>query len=366
MPSEEKHEFFEIANEFYLIRTPEPDLHRNIYLKRFISGNNRVNMLFDPGTKLDTPLLASALEKLAGGLQNVDIVFLSHQDPDVASNIHVILANAPHAVVVSSIDTLRLIKMLGIPERNLFAIESQHSQTLEIKKTGHRVQFVPAYFCHFRGAMMFYDYESRTLFSGDFLAGVTSRKGPGIHADESSFSGIEFFHQIYMPLRQALRDTVDRITSLDPIPEVIAPQHGDVIAGRYVEDFLARISQLEVGMEIIHKQKPLKDIAVMALNRLMDYLEEEAPPLHVTLLEKLEKPEEFTTVFQIANGSIIDLKVDSENAVAHMWNTLEKIAPPGMLSTIKTKFAGFLDDFGIALPRNLFTQSPPPDILGSI
>lgn len=361
--SEENPYYYEIGREFYLIRTPEKDLHRNIYVKRFIGQNNKVNMLFDPGTKLDTELLASALEKLIGGIQNVDIVFLSHQDPDVASNINVVLANAPHAVIAASTDTLRLIKMLGIPERNLYAIESSSSEYLIINKTGHKIQFLPAYFCHFRGAMMMYDYESKVLFSGDFLAGVNSRKGEGIHADDTSFNGIAFFHEIYMPSKKALQQTVDRITSLTPTPDVIAPQHGDVIAGRFVEDFLARISMLEVGLEIIKERKPMKDIVIVALNRLLDYLLQEESELHSKLLNKLSNPDEFTTVFQISNNSVIDIKVGPNNAVIHMWNSLEQLIPADKLNMIRIKYAEILDNYGLSLPADAFSKAPPHNLL---
>ncbi len=357
-----KPDFYEIGREFYLIRTPEADLHRNIYLKRFIGSGTKVNMLFDPGTKLDTPLLTTALGKLIGGIQNVDLVFLSHQDPDVASNVQVILANSPQAIVVSSVDTLRLIKMLGLPERNLYAVEAASSRVLALAKTGHRIQFVPAYFCHFRGAMMLYDFESNVLFSGDFLAGVNTRKESGIYADESSFQGISLFHQIYMPSNQALRLTVDRITMLNPAPSVIAPQHGDVVAGKYIDDFLARISQLDVGIELIQRQKPIKELVISALNNLLEFLEANHPQIHTNLLTSMLRPEGFTTLFQIEKNFIVDIKTEIGEVVSFIWKQLEQVVTGESLTQIRTKFVEILDNFGIALPQNIFGYGDTPRI----
>ena len=117
----------EIGKEFFLVRTTEKDLHRNIYFKRFKNSNNTVNMIFDPGTKLDGDLVMESSKKLFGGMQNIDIIFLSHQDPDVSSLTPFIMAGAEKSVLITSIDTFRLVHMYGIPRRRAFFIsQSQH------------------------------------------------------------------------------------------------------------------------------------------------------------------------------------------------------------------------------------------------
>lgn len=123
-------------------------------------------MLMDPGTKLDIASLLDVLKELIGGIQNIDIVFLSHQDPDVTSNCNTVLTAAPRSSVIASIDTWRLISMYGISEKRFISTEKPGFGTLNLKRTGHKIQFVPARFCHFRGAMMFYGHESNILFPG--------------------------------------------------------------------------------------------------------------------------------------------------------------------------------------------------------
>jgi hypothetical protein len=59
------------------------------------------------------------------------------------------------------------------------------------------------------------------------------------------------FHQLYMPANQALRATIERIRRLDPFPEVIAPQHGRVIRGPLIQEFMERVENLPVGLDIL-------------------------------------------------------------------------------------------------------------------
>jgi serine/threonine-protein kinase len=115
----------------------------------------------------------------------------------------------------------------------------------------HRWQLVPTPFCHFRGAMAFYDVELRTLFSGDLFGGLNQLGRVHLFAKEQDWTGIAQFHQIYMPAREALRHAVRQIRALDPPVEVIAPQHGYVIAGELVPLFLERMYELLVGTDLM-------------------------------------------------------------------------------------------------------------------
>ncbi len=196
----------EIGEEFYHFKSSESDLYRNIYLKRFLGADGSpVNMIMDPGTSMDVPVLAEAMNKPIGGTKNIDLIFLSHQDPDVASNAHFLLASSPDAQVVTSVDTFRLVRMYGIPEKNFFLIDNFNNRIPEKLKQKTEISFISAEFCHFKGAMMFHDHQSRIVFSGDFLGGMNSRHGEGIYASEESFSGISLFHQIYMPSNTAVK-----------------------------------------------------------------------------------------------------------------------------------------------------------------
>ena len=71
----------EIGEEFYHFKSSESNLHRNIYLKRFLGADgSAVNMIIDLGTSLDVTILVEVMNKLIGGSKNIDLKFLSHQE----------------------------------------------------------------------------------------------------------------------------------------------------------------------------------------------------------------------------------------------------------------------------------------------
>ena len=317
----------EIGKEFYLIRSPEKELHRNIYLKRFISSDRkeRVNMIFDPGTPLDYENLFKILKDLIGGVQNVNLIFISHQDPDITSNLKAFLAANPNVLILGSIDTFRLVSMYGISEKNFKGVETFKRDVIKITRTGHMIQFVPAYFCHFRGAMMVYDFESRVLFSGDFLAGVNTKKSDGIYATKESFEGISIFHQIYMPSKKALLLTIDRIGLLNPLPEVIAPQHGDVVKGDLIYDFLTRLTKLDVGLDILSWTESEKDNLIISLNNFLNSLKEADSEIYEKLISKLKRVGEFTQIFTFTGDIIEDIKLTPQDGVDYIVRNLYEI-----------------------------------------
>jgi len=352
MSSETIHE---VGKEFYYFRSDEDDFHRNVYLKRFMGGNGEVvSMLFDPGTRHEIPQITEITKKLIGGIQNLDLIFLSHQDPDLTANLGALLTSAPKSRVVSAIDTWRLIKTYGIPENRFLAVENFRNKIMRIAKTGHRVQFVPAYFCHFRGAVMFYDFESQVLFSGDFLAGLNSRSGNGIWATEESWEGISVMHQIYMPTKEALEGTISRVSMLNPMPEVIAPQHGDVIKGELVVEFLTRLMKLDVGLELLRKEEPQKELTLSALNAFLDYLGQHHPDIQKQTLDGLRNTGSFTTIFVVSQNSIVDLKVSTNEAIRGVWDVIIRVTPADILHDIKTVLLGELDELGVAVNTEIF------------
>lgn len=348
----------EVGKEFYYFRSDEDDFHRNVYLKRFVGEDGKyVSILFDPGTRHEIPQITEVTKKLIGGIQNLDLIFLSHQDPDLTANLGALLTSAPKSRVISAIDTWRLIKTYGIPEKRFLAVENFRNQVMRIAKTGHRVQFVPAYFCHFRGAVMFYDFESQVLFSGDFLAGLNSRSGNGIWATEESWEGISVMHQIYMPTKDAIQETVNRVSILNPMPEVIAPQHGDVIKGDLVVDFLTRLMSLEVGLELLKKEEPQKELTLSALNAFLDYLGQHHPDVQKKTLEGLKSAGSFTTIFMVSQNSVVDLKVSTNEAIKGVWDVLTRVSPAEIHHDLKSILLGELDQLGVSISADIFGEA---------
>ncbi|MGQ9617981.1 MAG: MBL fold metallo-hydrolase [Candidatus Aminicenantia bacterium] len=339
---------YEIGKEFYLLRSDEPDFHRNIYFKIFKSDRKNVNMIMDPGSRLDIESLQKALEKLIGGIEEIDIIFLSHQDPDVSSSLPFLLAVAPRAILITSKDTIRLVKMYGIPSQKIKAVEDFKSETVIIKDTGHKVRFIPAYFCHFRGAMMFYDLESRVLFTGDFMGGLNTIDGNPLYANEKAWDGIFLFHSIYMPSNIALRETVDRIGLLNPFPEVIAPQHGYVVRSDLIVEFLNRLSELNVGIDLLTSEEPTHEQFLLAINDFRERIKRDHPLIFSKLSERMKTPGNFTTPFVIKGDQLVKIEIPPSDALRFLLSIFEEELEYGELSKLKTLLAMSLEKFNIS------------------
>ncbi|PTL79008.1 hypothetical protein [Vitiosangium sp. GDMCC 1.1324] len=248
----------EIAPDTFWVGKREPGsiFFSNPYLRRFRGSDvksgrpNEFNLLIDPGSSSDFAAVSTKVTSLIGGLDRLSSLFINHQDPDVGSSASIISARyAPKAGILCSEDTWRLIVHQNLPRGRFIATE-KFSHGINVP-TGHRLLPVPSPFCHFRGAVMLYDPETRVLFTGDLFGGITDVNAQGLWADESDWNGIRAFHQIYMPVNLALQRVVAAIRQLEPAVEILAPQHGRLIRGPLVQTFLERMEKLPVGLDIM-------------------------------------------------------------------------------------------------------------------
>ncbi|AGC43039.1 metallo-beta-lactamase family protein [Myxococcus stipitatus DSM 14675] len=248
----------EIAPETFWVGKREPGniFYANPYLRHFrgtdakTQRSSEFNLLIDPGSSSDFSTIHTKVTSLIGGMERLSALFINHQDPDVGSSASIISARyAPRAGLLCSEDTWRLIVHQNLP-RNRFIPTEKFAQGLSVP-TGHKLLPVPSPFCHFRGAVMLYDPQTRVLFTGDLFGGLTDANARGLWAEESDWAGIRAFHQIYMPVNAALARAVATIRKLTPAVEIIAPQHGRVIRGPLVHQFLERMERLQVGLDIM-------------------------------------------------------------------------------------------------------------------
>jgi serine/threonine-protein kinase len=232
------------------LRNPAALLQCNTYLRTLDAGRSPVHLCIDPGSRSDFPYVRANLNLLLGDLGEVHSFTLNHQDPDVVGNaLHLCEAN-PNISAVMTEEVWRLVQHLNFRPRRLHFANAARSSLMSLADR-QRWQLVPTPFCHFRGAMAFYDPELRILFSGDLFGGLNRVGRVQLDAEESDWPGIAQFHQIYMPTREALRYAVRQIRALDPPLEIIAPQHGFVIQGDLLPLFLERMHELPVGLDLL-------------------------------------------------------------------------------------------------------------------
>ncbi|MBK9260434.1 MAG: protein kinase [Polyangiaceae bacterium] len=247
----------EIAKDTYWVgkRDPRSIFHANPYLRIFrpqkgSGASAPFNLLVDPGSSSDFAVVSAKIATLIGGMNKVSTLFINHQDPDVGSSASVICAKyAPQASIVCSESTWRLIVHLNLPPER-FIDTARFPRGFDVP-TGHTLLPVPSPFCHFRGAVMLYDPETRVLFTGDLFGGLTPLEAYGLWADESDWPGMRAFHQTYMPTNRVLTRAMDAIRALDPPVEIIAPQHGRLLRGPILARFIERLSRLPVGLDVL-------------------------------------------------------------------------------------------------------------------
>jgi serine/threonine-protein kinase len=207
-------------------------------------------LLIDPGSSSDFAVVSAKVATLIGGMNKLSTLFINHQDPDVGSSAAVICAKyAPQASIVCSESTWRLIVHLNLPPER-FIDTARFPRGFDVP-TGHTLYPVPSPFCHFRGAVMLYDPETRVLFTGDLFGGLTPLEAQGLWADESDWAGVRAFHQTYMPTNRVLTRAIDTIRTIDPPVEIIAPQHGRLLRGPMMARFMDRLARLPVGLDIL-------------------------------------------------------------------------------------------------------------------
>src|SRR4029450_9077651 len=159
----------EVAERCWMIgyRNPSSLLQCNTYLRQFSGPGSDTNLCVDPGSQFDLAVIEANLSALLGD-GRLDFITGNHQDPDVTGNLPSLCEGNPAATVVLTEDTWRLAQHLLVrPGKLQFPPAlSNRPQTL---REGVAWNPVPTPFCHFRGAIAFYDPEARILFSGDLF-----------------------------------------------------------------------------------------------------------------------------------------------------------------------------------------------------
>ncbi len=294
-------------------------LSRNSFLRIFEGNKTSGSLLIDPGPTSDFISLSRKVSSvLPGGLLNINLAFINHQDPDVVGVLPKMYAMNRRLNIIATEDTWRLVSLNGLSSVRFRSIDQVQDQRL-VLPTGHKLQFIPTPYCHFRGASMVYDLESRILFTGDFLGGV---EASGLIATEENWAGVKAFHQIYMPSNEAIKLAVKKIRALEPAPLTLAPQHGGLIKGDLIEFFLDKISELPVGLDIVTSVTDRLPAMIAGLNEVLGAVKETMGEYKVEKILKLFKPEgEYPSLITLGrDGLVKDIKGDPFEAINALLN----------------------------------------------
>ncbi len=246
---------FENANhKFILLGFKEAANEGGVPTNQYLIVNNRKGILLDPGGFGLYPKLSERLLNYLDSTEDLVAIFVSHQDPDVAGGVGTWLRLFTEAKVYMSHVWYRFIPHYNIDDASSFIAIDDRGGTIKVGDA--ELLVVPAYFNHSPGNLNIYDPISNILFSGDIGAGADACPHDDIWvADWFNYSKcITPFHRRYMSSNKTLRLWVNLVRELSP--SIIAPQHGYLYKGSYVENLLDFLWDLRCGVDVAEEFYP--------------------------------------------------------------------------------------------------------------
>jgi len=158
-----------------------------------------------------------------------------------------------------------------------------------------------------------------------------------------------------MPSSKAIEKTILRVGKMEKLPEIIAPQHGDIIKGELVNSFLNRMLDLKVGMELMEDDEN-KELSIMGINSFLDVVRQSRPDFFKEISNMLLMPGNFTTYMDIIKGQITDIKVKPEDALEAFFNAVLELASSEQRDEIRGLMYTSLADFGVHIPESVASE----------
>lgn len=351
---------YEIEKEIYLFKNPKLFFNFNSYLLICpVDDKRSINILFDPLPLRYFKDFVKTLNDLIG-VENIDIIYTNHQDPDLTSSVPALLDLAPRAIYLTSQDTWRLVSGYNIDPNRFQPVEFIPNRKLKLNKEGDIcLEFIPTPFCHFRGATAVYYPKLKALFSGDLLGGASTKDTEDIYATEDSWLGIKLFHEVYMPTKEALKLAIDKIGRLDPLPELILPQHGDIIKGKLITEFLGRLNELEVGLDYIKEKEKEEEFYLKVFNDMLDYAKKKyGEEMVINKLAKItSQMSNFPEIVKIENGVISEVYIPAPTAFVFIYHAFCEDLSENDKEDLRLKSIETLKKYNLEVPEELLQKS---------
>ncbi|MFO7849470.1 MAG: diguanylate cyclase, partial [Spirochaetia bacterium] len=195
-------------------------------------------VLIDPGSKLDFDEVYRKVTAILP-LESLKYIVLLHQDPDLASSVTLFEERGFSGEVATHWRTTLFAVYYGITSTFYMINEQGYALTFG---SSRRLDFIPAPYLHFPGALMALDSRTAVLFSGDLFGSISMKWS--LYAGEGYEEGMKTFHEHYMPSNEILRPVMEIL--LKKKIEIICPQHGSVITSE-VRRYIEILRDLECG-----------------------------------------------------------------------------------------------------------------------
>jgi len=240
---------FKKGDHEWLIFGQDPEKPENVVdTNQVLIVNGATSVLLDPGgIEVFPSLLAALSEKIP--VDSIRRIFLSHQDPDVASSLPLwlrvcedemdVCISALWENFITHLDAN--CQITPIPDGGMdFAAGD-----------GLNLTAIPAHYLYSPGNFHLYDPVAHMLFTGEVGTAMIppdELNGYVVQDFDRHMSYMLDFHQRFMPSKAARDAWLSSIARLDI--DALVPQHGMVFKGDNVGRFLDWFSGLELGSGI--------------------------------------------------------------------------------------------------------------------
>ncbi|MFI5299249.1 MAG: MBL fold metallo-hydrolase [Polyangiales bacterium] len=233
--------------------------HRNVLLEDFAPGSFAVQanqhliihgasgMILDPGGhKIYSKVLAATMQHL--GRAKLEILFLSHQDPDIVAAVNGWLMTTDATAYLSNL-WIRFVAHFGLDRLVESRLKPIPDKGMRLSLGGQDMLAIPAHFLHSPGNFQLYDPVSKILYSGDLGASVGGTETEVLDFDQH-LPFMEGFHKRYMSAGRAMKNWAKLARQLDI--DLIAPQHGGYFKGKaMVGRFIDWCDGLACGVDLL-------------------------------------------------------------------------------------------------------------------
>ena len=234
-----------------------------------ISNGDRA-LLVDPGGIEVFPSMLSALTGKIS-IETIDRIFLSHQDPDVASSLPLWLRVCKDDIEVS-VSSLWADVITHLDATCTVDAIPDEGGDLPVGG-GLTLTVLPAHYLHSPGNFHIYDAEARMLYSGKVGSAIippSNWNGYIVQDFERHVEYMRAFHQRWMPSTDARDAWISQVSRLQL--DAIVPQRGMVLRGDNVFRFLDWFSGLKLatGLSVMTSTAESNDIISAAVEAFED------------------------------------------------------------------------------------------------
>lgn len=217
----------------------------NFHCNPYLIVDGEESILIDPGSVPHFPIVSKKVFEVVAPEQ-IKYVILSHQDPDLAAGLPLFekKLDTKRVKVICNKRESFLINHYGLKsERHLI---EDSVEKLELS-SGRTFRFIHTPYLHAPGAFVTYDERTKVLFSSDLFGAFSDNWQ--LFAGEDYPQQMKLFHEPYMPSREIMLYTLDKLRFLDL--KMIAPQHGSVIKAEMIKKCFQALENFNYGQYLV-------------------------------------------------------------------------------------------------------------------